>query len=320
MNNELMVINDFDTTQRVAKAMAASGYFTDARDAAQAIVKIMAGQEMGLGAFSSMTGIHIIQNKPVLSSNLIATLIKNDPRYDYRIAKLDDTGCTINFFEGNDKVGESIFNKANATAAGLTTGNWIKFPRNMYFARAISNGAKWYTPGVFGGAPVYTPDELGADVDEDGHIIDVTPTFDEVSGDSEPEPKHFEPDDETPTPSDNGQGPETTEPVKAKVEPLFNGKTADARAWLEEKVVDDKVVFGFVADAAVMQGGYGSREHVRNALKGTADFVDSDNRLIEGKPGYDFPVGFDLHFGKNVTGTGGLKVYDWLMSRKVEVE
>ena len=42
----------------------------------------------------------------------------------------------------------------------------------MFFARAISNGAKWYTPGIFGGAPVYTPDEMGADVDEDGDIID----------------------------------------------------------------------------------------------------------------------------------------------------
>jgi hypothetical protein len=34
----------------------------------------------------------------------------------------------------------------------------------MLYARALSNGAKWYCPDVFGG-PIYTPDELGAVVD-----------------------------------------------------------------------------------------------------------------------------------------------------------
>jgi hypothetical protein len=34
----------------------------------------------------------------------------------------------------------------------------------MLFARAMSNGARWYCPDVFAG-PAYTPDELGADVD-----------------------------------------------------------------------------------------------------------------------------------------------------------
>jgi hypothetical protein len=41
----------------------------------------------------------------------------------------------------------------------------------MFFNRAISNGAKWYTPEVFAGAPVYTPEELGANVDENGDVV-----------------------------------------------------------------------------------------------------------------------------------------------------
>ena len=53
---------------------------------------------------------------------------------------------------------------------------WKNFPRNMLYARAISNGAKWHCPDVFGG-PVYTPDELGATIDgETGEMIDVSPT------------------------------------------------------------------------------------------------------------------------------------------------
>ena len=177
MSNELQVMT-FNETKSIAAAMAQSGYFADSRDVNQAIVKIFAGQELGLGPFAAMTGIHIIKGKPVMSANLIATLIKNDPRYDYQVGRLDNDGCTIVFFENGEAVGESSFTADDAKLAGLSGDNWRKFPKNMYFARAISNGAKWYTPGIFGGAPTYTPDELGAEIDgETGEIvtIDVTP-------------------------------------------------------------------------------------------------------------------------------------------------
>ena len=172
MNNKLAVRN-FDDVVSISTAMAKSGFFSDAKQAAQAIVKVMAGNELGLGPFASMTGIHIIQGKPTLGANLIATLIKNDPRYDYRVIKMDDKVCEIAFFEGSEQIGVSAFTADDAKKAG--TKNMDKFARNMLFARAISNGARWYTPGIFGGAPVYTPDEMGADVDEDGYIVDVTP-------------------------------------------------------------------------------------------------------------------------------------------------
>jgi hypothetical protein len=68
------------------------------------------------------------------------------------------------------EIGESRFTAKDAQAAG--TQNMAKFARNMLFARAMSNGAKWYTPDIFGG-PVYTPEEMGATVDgETGEVID----------------------------------------------------------------------------------------------------------------------------------------------------
>ena len=51
-----------------------------------------------------------------------------------------------------------------------------KFPRNMLFARSLSNGVKWFCPDIFLGAPVYTPDELGATVDEQGEVIELPVT------------------------------------------------------------------------------------------------------------------------------------------------
>jgi hypothetical protein len=42
----------------------------------------------------------------------------------------------------------------------------------MLFARAISNGVKWYTPDVFSG-PVYTPEEFDV-VTQDINHTDIT--------------------------------------------------------------------------------------------------------------------------------------------------
>lgn len=165
-----IVPHNFDELQLIAKAMASSKYFQDTNQEAQALVKVLAGREMGLGPFASMTGIHIIQGRPALGANLIASLIKNDPRYNYKVVKLDNTACSIDFYENGEMIGNSTFTLEDARKA--QTKNLDKFPKNMLFARAISNGAKWYTPGIFGGSPVYTPEELGANTDEDGNIIE----------------------------------------------------------------------------------------------------------------------------------------------------
>ena len=166
------IIRTMDDAERAAKAMVASGFFADSKMAAQAVVKILAGQELGFGPFASMTGVNIIQNKPVLAANLMAAAVKRQGKYNYRVTHLDDTGCELTFFEGGQEVGKSKFEKADAEKAQLLTkDNWKKYPRNMYFARALSNGQKWYAPDVFNGATVYTPDELGAVVDEEGNAV-----------------------------------------------------------------------------------------------------------------------------------------------------
>lgn len=166
---------DLDT-MTLGKMLAQSGYFQDAREAAQAIVKVLAGRELGIGPVAAMTGIYIVKGRVTLSANLIGAAIKRSGRYNYRVLRMDNDGCEIEFYEHGEAIGKSAFDKQDAIAAGLANGdNWRKFPRNMMWARAISNGAKWFTPDVFAG-PVYTPDELGERVDgETGEPIDVTP-------------------------------------------------------------------------------------------------------------------------------------------------
>ncbi len=168
----------------VGNMMAKSGYFDDARQAAQAVVKILAGREMGFGPFAAMTGISIIKGKPVITANLMAAAVRAHPRYGYKIISLSDDVCELAFYRDGNEVGHSTFTAKDAQAAEVgklvapgAAGNMMKrFPRNMLFARAMSNGVKWYCPDVFMGAAVYTPGELPSDGGTvvDGECTEVT--------------------------------------------------------------------------------------------------------------------------------------------------
>ena len=172
------IIRSVDDLARIGTMMSKSGYFIDARDAAQAAVKVQAGLEMGFGPFASMTGIHIIKGRPSVGANLMASAVKSNPKYDYRVKKMEDKEVQIEFFEIIDgkrvSIGVSSFTAAEAQKAG--TQNMDKFPRNMLFARAMSNGIRWFCPDVFAGNPTYTPEELGADVDDEGIVVSVPQT------------------------------------------------------------------------------------------------------------------------------------------------
>ena len=192
MSNALTVYERMNELSTAATAMHASGYFGDVKSQAQAMVKVMAGAEIGLPPFASMSGIHIVNGKPTLGANLIATLVKNDPRYDYRVKRADNEACVLAWYEGGAAVGESSFSIQEANAAGLTgKQTWKAYASDMLFARALTRGARRYAPGIFGGAPIYTPDEMGVDTDEDGHIVqgeivNVTPTPPATNGKAQP--------------------------------------------------------------------------------------------------------------------------------------
>lgn len=157
----------------LAQHFAASGYFKDARSMSQAVVKIVAGEELGFGPMTAMAGIHLIEGKPSLSANLIATLVQKSSGYRYRVAEISDECAELVFFEGAEEIGRSEFTIAKAQRAGLVKPNsgWAKYPEAMLFARALTQGVRWFCPDVTAGSPAYTPEELGADVDERGEIV-----------------------------------------------------------------------------------------------------------------------------------------------------
>ncbi len=175
-DNKLAIQNEMNITS-LSEIFAQSGYFSDARGAAQAAVKILAGRELGLPPIASMTGINIIKGKVSLSAVVMASVLKRSPGYDYKVLDLSESICKIEFIHNGQSLGVSKFDMQDAKQAGLLdSGMYKKYPRNMLFARAMSNGIRWYCPEVLGG-PAYTPGELEAGADsegeENGNVIDV---------------------------------------------------------------------------------------------------------------------------------------------------
>ena len=159
MSNELTTIQQLPMAeiQTISKTVFDSGLFADTKSAAQAMVRILAGQEIGIPPFAAMSGIHIIQGKPTIGAGLIASRVKGSGKYDYKVIEMTDKICTIEFMQGGASIGKTSFTIEDAKKAG--TKNLDKFPRNMLFARCISNGVKFYCPDVFSG-PVYVPEEM----------------------------------------------------------------------------------------------------------------------------------------------------------------
>jgi len=134
---------------------------------AMAVVKMVAGRELGMTEFESMRSLHAYEGKVELTASAIASRIKKTGRYDYSIDTLSEKGCTISFY-GPDprtgtsriKLGSTSFNDKDAQAAGLLGKDvWKKYAQDMYFARALSRGARQHCPDVFNGA-IYTEGEV----------------------------------------------------------------------------------------------------------------------------------------------------------------
>jgi hypothetical protein len=147
-----------------AKVAAKSGFFKGLK-VEGALAKIQRGQELGIGPIAALEGIFLQKERLVMSANLMAAVLQNSGRFKFKVKELTNKGCKIDFYEREEGqtswelVGTSTFDEEDRKTAGLSNDTYKKFPRNMFYSRAMSNGCKWFAPGAFS-APVYLPDEL----------------------------------------------------------------------------------------------------------------------------------------------------------------
>lgn len=177
---------EIDRTFKLANALGASGMFKDVRTGEQAFAKILIGRDLGLSPTESMMGIHIIEGKPEISANLQAAFVKRSDRHDYRVLEHSEEACEIAFFLDGEEIGRSRFSMEDAKRAGLgAKGPWKTYPRNMLFARAMSNGVAFHCPEVTGGVRVYSEGEVGGHEQPPSEaVIDATVAPDPQAGPS----------------------------------------------------------------------------------------------------------------------------------------
>lgn len=161
----LVKFESVDELKQLCVTISKSGLFKG-ETPEQAFTKIMYGQELGLPPMAARASIHVIQGKPTLSSNAMASALDRHPDYDYEVTVLDYEKCTIVIYKrrGDEwlKRGSFTFTMEDAKRAKLLKpdSGWTKYPKAMLFARAISQAIRVLAPGCFS-QPVYTPEELG---------------------------------------------------------------------------------------------------------------------------------------------------------------
>lgn len=158
----------------LASDFAKSGYFADAREAVQAVVKIQAGLELGLPPVYAMTKIYIVKGRVTVSAELMGALVKRSGRYDYAVKTLTDTECVLIFTDNGTEVYTSKFTMDDAKKADLVKADsgWTKWPRAMLMSKALSQGARIVCPHVIAGT--YTPEDFGVPATEQGEVIEST--------------------------------------------------------------------------------------------------------------------------------------------------
>jgi hypothetical protein len=155
-----------------------SGMFKKFSSASGAYMVMAMGYELGLSPVAALTSIHSIDGKPVMSGNLMWSLVLAHPDWqESHVSRSTETEVELTFvFRGKER-GRVKWGMEDAKRAGLVNkDNWRKFPRAMLFNRAISEGFKLYTPHLANGVTVYTPDELGGTIDANGDMAAPPPT------------------------------------------------------------------------------------------------------------------------------------------------
>ena len=166
---------DLRSAAEVAFTLVESGMFPDVRRLSQGLTKILAGRELGIGPIASLAGLHVMEGKVEPGAHILASLVRRDGKYDYQVLEHSDAACRIRFWRPSDglELGESSFTIEDAKRAGLADRpTWKRYPRAMLFARAMSQGVRWYCPDVTGGTPIYAAGEATYDDEVEARDVD----------------------------------------------------------------------------------------------------------------------------------------------------
>jgi hypothetical protein len=128
-------------------------------------------------------GLYTFDGKVTMSAQLMNMMIVNaGHRAD--VIKLDETGCWIRFWRKDRKEGHAntfdySFTYDQAVKAGyMSKNNWKAHPKDMFYSRALSGGARKFMPDVLANAYVFG--EIEDATFSDSHLTNTMPEIEIV--------------------------------------------------------------------------------------------------------------------------------------------
>lgn len=167
--------NTLSNKIQYAQAMAGSSLLPRQyqKQPANLLFALEYAEALGVSPIHAITSIHVIEGKPSASADLIASLVRK-AGHKLRVTG-DAQTCTAVLIRQDDPDFEftATWTLAQASTAGLTgKGVWKSYPSAMLRARAITEVCRMGAPDALYGV-IYTPEELGADVNEEGSPVDL---------------------------------------------------------------------------------------------------------------------------------------------------
>lgn len=163
---------DFNELERLAKRCIDSRLFKVASPDA-ALVIMLTGASLGLSPVASLRGIHVIEGKSVLSSDLlVAVVLKSGQCQRWTVVETTPQRCVIEAHrKGQPSPHRHEWTMDMARRAGLERkDNWVKYPGAMLRARCSSEIARIVFPDVMFG--VFVEGELDGDT-YDAEPVDI---------------------------------------------------------------------------------------------------------------------------------------------------
>lgn len=128
---------------------------------------------LGISRIHVLTSIAVINGRPSPSADLMSAMVRQQG-HKLRVTG-DDTYAEAVLIRSDDPEFEykARWDEAKARKAGLwgNKGPWTLYPAAMLRARAISEVVRMGASDVMAGG-IYTPEEVGAVVDESGHVVE----------------------------------------------------------------------------------------------------------------------------------------------------
>lgn len=149
--------------QSMAEILSKSSLLPDALrgKAADVVVQILAGQELGLSPMASIRGVHIVQGKPLLSADTMVGLVLGSGVCEY-FSCVEETADKVTYEtkrRGSPHPQRVTWSDEDTKLAGLNTkDNWRLHKKQMRRARCKAILARDVYPDVLAGC--YDPDEI----------------------------------------------------------------------------------------------------------------------------------------------------------------